>query len=208
MMTVKRLFNAALALLFSIAAVVFGAAALMWLIFAVAQWSGDQAAICLMLAALAYLCWRLARRRWQRGRSDEPDAPAPRVKTPWRPAWLVRAAGGAQALAPGEFYSRVVGVTQTNADGGSRQAAIRRHCRDGAPLQLTREPDNPHDPNAIAVRCAGVQIGYLSAELTEEYANDIDTGAIKLHARVKQVTGGTRGKKHLGVNIILAVHPR
>lgn len=33
-------------------------------------------------------------------------------------------------------------------------------------------------PNAIAVRCAGVQIGYLSAELAEEYADDIDIASL------------------------------
>lgn len=38
-------------------------------------------------------------------------------------------------------------------------------CAPGEPVDLRREPKNPHDANAVAVFSArGVQMGYLSAE--------------------------------------------
>lgn len=111
-----------------------------------------------------------------------------------------------QTTAPEEFNSRVVGTTFTNPDGSDRQTAIQKYCKPGTQLQLAREPNNSHDPGAIAVHCGGVQIGYLSSELANEYAADIDAGRTGLRARVKEVTGGQKGKQSLGVNIIVTIH--
>jgi len=58
----------------------------------------------------------------------------------------------------------VVGGRFPNADGSSRQFEILL-CTPGEPVDLRREPKNPHDPRAVAVLSArGHQIGYLSAE--------------------------------------------
>ena len=40
---------------------------------------------------------------------------------------------------------------------------------------LVREPNNPHDSNAIAVTILGKKVGYISARMAEEYAPLIDT---------------------------------
>ena len=42
----------------------------------------------------------------------------------------------------------------------------------GSPLELRRDPDNPHDPNAIAVHPAGggEQVGWVPRELAAELA--------------------------------------
>src|SRR3546814_12775632 len=48
-----------------------------------------------------------------------------------------------------------------NEDGSSRQDELRR-CRTGEEAHLVSEPDNPHDPLAVAiVRATGVRAGYL-----------------------------------------------
>jgi hypothetical protein len=108
----------------------------------------------------------------------------------------------------GEFYSKIVGVTQANPDGSDRQSYIRTFCRPGMLLIFRREPSNPHDPNAIGVWIRArafiffvseVQIGYLKSELAEELAPKIDL-ARPLFGRIANITG----RDPLGVNILLS----
>lgn len=42
---------------------------------------------------------------------------------------------------------------------------------------LIREPDNPHDPNAVAVFMGGSVIGHVPAFLAERLGPEIDAGA-------------------------------
>ncbi len=65
-----------------------------------------------------------------------------------------------------ELTLSVVGIDFPNTD---RSKSNRRMellvCAPGEPVELRREPKNPHDANAVAVFSArGVQVGYLSAE--------------------------------------------
>jgi hypothetical protein len=53
---------------------------------------------------------------------------------------------------------------------GSEQAAP------GRELELRRDPDNPHDPNAIAVMAADQQVGWVPRELAAELAPQLDAG--------------------------------
>jgi hypothetical protein len=46
----------------------------------------------------------------------------------------------------------------------------------GDPLELRREPDNPHDPHAIAVDGGGQHLGFVPRELAEEIAPGLDAG--------------------------------
>src|SRR4051794_10362824 len=46
----------------------------------------------------------------------------------------------------------------------------------GKPLTLRRDPDNPHDPNAIAVEAAGEQVGWVPREVAAELAPGLDSG--------------------------------
>lgn len=109
----------------------------------------------------------------------------------------------ARELQPGEFFTRVVGTSHANPNGSDRQAAIRKHCAPGALLEMVREPSNSFDSNAIGVHCGGAQIGYLTSELADQYAPEVDAGRLRLSGRVANVTGGTGHKKTLGVNIVL-----
>ncbi|SEN08219.1 HIRAN domain-containing protein [Sphingomonas gellani] len=65
-----------------------------------------------------------------------------------------------------EMTLAVVGLDHPNSD---KARSNRRYdallCVPGEPVELRPEPDNPHDPHAVAVFGArGVQIGYLTAE--------------------------------------------
>ena len=101
--------------------------------------------------------------------------------------------------------SKVKGVSHTNADGRSRQQIIREKCRPGMDLVLRREPNNAYDPDAIAVFCDGEQVGYVTAEIADTFAEDLDAGAIEMRAVVSEVTGGTAEKTTLGLNIYVLV---
>lgn len=87
----------------------------------------------------------------------------------------------------------VVGVRHQNSDGSDRQAAIRRLARTGVAAVLRREPENPFDPNAVAVCLAdqggpSVQIGYLNTAVAESVALLLDAG-VELRAEVAGVLG-------------------
>lgn len=111
-----------------------------------------------------------------------------------------------------EFFTKVVGVTDTNEDGSSRQELIAHRLQVGHMLHLVPRPDNPHDPGAVAVmfsyrrwfRERQGQIGWLNAELAEQITTHIDQGG-HAYAQVKEITGGTLRHPTYGVNIIMHV---
>jgi len=49
--------------------------------------------------------------------------------------------------------------------------------REGDPLTLHREPDNPHDPRAVRVEWHGAQIGYAPRADNVDLARLMDRGA-------------------------------
>jgi len=116
-------------------------------------------------------------------------------------------------VSPADFYSKIRGITQRNADGTDRQKLARR-LKVGQRLSLVREPDNVADPNAIMVCTEGGilrrprQLGYLSADLAEDYASHLDAGG-RIDVEVSEVTGGTGWlwmRKNFGVNIHVTVY--
>ncbi|HZZ65018.1 MAG TPA: helicase-related protein [Candidatus Baltobacteraceae bacterium] len=79
----------------------------------------------------------------------------------------------------------------------------------GSELELRRQPDNPHDANAIAVCFGTLQIGYLRKQIAKHLAPLID-GGVRYRAIIQHVTG-TSGfsdeKKFRGVNIRVEREP-
>jgi len=55
--------------------------------------------------------------------------------------------------------------------------------RVGDPLDLIREPDNPHDPNAIRVEWRGEKLGYLPRAENKTVAAELDRGG-RVEARI------------------------
>ena len=91
-----------------------------------------------------------------------------------------------------EFYTKIVGVSFEG-----RQDAVAGLVL-GAALDLVREPGNPHDAAAIAVRYGALPLGYVRKEIARHIAPKIDAGD-RYAAEVGSVTGG--GDRHTGVNI-------
>jgi HIRAN domain len=109
------------------------------------------------------------------------------------------------------IHTKIRGVTFDNPDGANRQQIIRQWCHSGDALYLEREPNNPADRNAIQVKrviCSdvpdkprqGEPLGYLSRDLAERFAPQMDEGFVLMAARITEVTGGEDGRS-LGVNI-------
>ena len=92
------------------------------------------------------------------------------------------------------FKTKVVGVSFEG-----RQDVVRL-LAEGDALGLVREPDNPADEWAIAVKTrSGDKVGYLRRQISTAIAPLMDDGA-SYEACVLQVTGGDEGHS-LGVNM-------
>jgi hypothetical protein len=57
-----------------------------------------------------------------------------------------------------------------------RDPALETRLAPGQPLELTREPDNPHDPLAVLVAWQGRKLGYLPRPFNTHIARRLDAG--------------------------------
>jgi single-stranded-DNA-specific exonuclease len=98
------------------------------------------------------------------------------------------------------FHTKVVGVSFE----GRQDVVV--GLREDQELDLVRQPDNPKDPNAIAVRNGILHVGFIRAQIAKQIAPSIDAGVI-YRARVASLTGGPSTgdapQKHRGVNILV-----
>ena len=85
-----------------------------------------------------------------------------------------------KATLPAELSTKVVGLTFEAGYPGPL-LWLAQLAGEGRPpaLVLAREPDNAHDPNAVAVRSAitGRQLGHLPGALAGRLAPELDAGA-------------------------------
>ena len=96
----------------------------------------------------------------------------------------------------------VVGESATNADGGKRQDIL-CDVEPGEPVELIREPQNPYDPNAIAVTIGGETVGYITREDASVLAPLLDAG--RSHAAlIHSIRGGVPGAAHYGCQVSIA----
>ena len=96
--------------------------------------------------------------------------------------WLA----GFQPVAPdGRFLGReaselaTAGLRIAGVAGAGRhhaEALASDAAAPGRPLELRRDPANPHDPNAIAVLAGGVQVGWVPRAIAEALAPALDAG--------------------------------
>lgn len=101
-----------------------------------------------------------------------------------------------------DFSLPVVGVQYHNEDGSSRQEELRR-CEPGEPIWLERQPDNPHDRNAIAVFSdRRVQVGYIAARHACWLASKIDR-EYPVHGVVGRIKGAMFDDCPLGMVVRL-----
>ena len=87
-----------------------------------------------------------------------------------------------------DFSLAAVGCWYDNEDGSSRQLEL-AECRPGDLLELVRQPDNPHDPLAVAIFTASdTCVGYLGRDRAAWIAPKIDRGYL-VSAIVERVKG-------------------
>jgi single-stranded-DNA-specific exonuclease len=137
-------------------------------------------------------------------------SPEPTNASPERDAFVERvfAAGESYLRDPystigdaSVFNSKLVGVSFEG-----RQDVI-SGLRVGSELELERQPENPYDPNAIAVHYGNLQVGYIRREISAHLAPRIDAGA-RYRAHIASLTGGgpstgSGQARHRGVNIVV-----
>ena len=71
------------------------------------------------------------------------------------------------------FYTKLVGITQTNEDGTVREKLIPK-CKPFEFVDVVWESKNKHDPTAVAIRKKrGPRLGYLNSRTAEEVATSI-----------------------------------
>lgn len=97
-----------------------------------------------------------------------------------------------------DTYTKIMGVTKQNENGQNIQEIL-SELSPYTTLSFQREPNNPYDQNAIKIYADGVHIGYISAELAEKIAPQLDSGDQELFGEIEEVTGG--GEKSFGCNI-------
>jgi hypothetical protein len=75
----------------------------------------------------------------------------------------------------------------------------------GRPLELRRDPDNPHDPNAIRVHPddGGDQLGWVPRELAAELAPELDAGRPWSAVVLREQRRSPRDPRH-GLTMLLA----
>lgn len=93
------------------------------------------------------------------------------------------------------FHTKIVGVSFEG-----RQDLV-AGLQLGYELTLERQPENPHDANAIAVRYGSLQVGFIRREVAKHIAPRMDDG-LRYRARIESLTGGTMDR-HRGVNIFI-----
>ena len=81
------------------------------------------------------------------------------------------------------------------------------HMQESDFLELRREPDNKHDPYAIALYWQHEMIGYLPAESNETIAKLLDAEALPLLAVITHLNRGTRPWENVAVAIFY-LHPK
>jgi single-stranded-DNA-specific exonuclease len=98
------------------------------------------------------------------------------------------------------FHTKLAGVTFE----GRQEVAAR--LVPGASLRAVRQPDNPHDSNAIALHDShGTQVGFFNRRLAGALAPVIDAG-VEYDVEVADVTGGDGGRA-FGVNVLVTRRP-
>jgi len=92
----------------------------------------------------------------------------------------------ASAQAPGISVSILV---QSSPLAGFRYydaKALWDEMKVGDALELVREPDNPHDANAVGVEWRGHKLGYVPRRENADVARQIDRGA-NVRARISKL---------------------
>jgi hypothetical protein len=96
-------------------------------------------------------------------------------------------------------------VVQSSPLAGWRYGAaaeVWAQLKVGDPLELEREPDNPHDRNAVRVQWRGRKLGYVPRRENAALAWGLDRGA-PLRARVSRMSEHPNPARRLEFEVFL-----
>lgn len=97
------------------------------------------------------------------------------------------------------FYTKLAGVTFGNCQENIKQWG----CADIGTYAVIREPDNPHDKNAVRVSLFGIhEMGYLPTNIASKVAPLMDEGRTFLAEFICSNECGTYQNIGLTVRII------
>ena len=74
--------------------------------------------------------------------------------------------------------------------------AVWDRMKAGDRLTLAREPDNPHDRNAVRLEWQGRMLGYVPKRDNTDLARQMDHGA-KVEARITELTLAANGRRRM-----------
>jgi len=100
----------------------------------------------------------------------------------------------------------LAGEGQINEDGTARQHVL-AVLQPGEPVTLQRQPDNPHDANAVAVLAGRHIIGFIGRYDAPEVAALLDAG-IPHRAQLHELTGGVPDYPSFGARVAIAWRDR
>ncbi len=96
----------------------------------------------------------------------------------------------------------IVGESKDAADGTPRQHLLVQ-VNPGDKVVLQRQPENPYDPNAVAVLWNGKDIGFLPRDDAAALAPALDEGR-QYAAQVHELKGGIKDYPTYGAKISIA----
>lgn len=111
----------------------------------------------------------------------------------------------APALAAEPPTGRILLLVQSSPLAGSQYhqlEEVRAQLAVGMPLQLVREPDNPHDPRAIRVDWQGQPLGYLPRAQNTAVSRALDAGEV-VEARIAQLREHRNPWRRLEIEVFL-----
>lgn len=97
-----------------------------------------------------------------------------------------------------EMYP-VVGLTFVEGYPGN---VLSLRGKEGVPVYLVRNPENPYDSNAIQVRLGDEMLGHLAKEVAARLAPEMDNGA-EWWATLYQVRVSPENPNNPGVDIVI-----
>jgi len=107
-----------------------------------------------------------------------------------------------RVTARGLRVASVAGAASHHADALQADAVA-----PGSRLELRRDPDNEHDPNAIAVHAVGgEQVGWVPRELAAELAPELDAAATWSALSLREARRSPRDPR-TGLTMLLAPAP-
>jgi hypothetical protein len=104
----------------------------------------------------------------------------------------------------GELTSRGLRVVAVAGAGRHHADAIASDAvAPGSPLELRRDPENEHDPNAIGVHAGGSQVGWVPREVAAELAPELDEDRPWSALVLREQRRSPRDPRH-GLTMLLA----